>query len=347
MVEAPRPADGDRRGSVVFCTRGVEPAGRFDTWRSQFGGVNEVSARPSQQADFIARSEFWKLGPMVLGVTSNPARRIVRTAAHCARDDIDHWVLRVARSGVGLMRTGERCELSRPGEVQIGTLGAPYVEDRTAGEWVGLFVPRDAYPEIDVALRAQGPRVATGATASLLASFVLSLVDRMPDAGSGDIAPMAEAARGMIVACLLGDVAPRAMREGDRARLERLRVEALIRAQIASPALSAERICALAGLSRSSLYRLFDPRGGVTAYVQRLRLDLVRCDLRDPALAHASISRIAAERGFRCVASFTRAYGAAFGETPGETRRRCASAAYGAARATSNATPRNLTALLR
>jgi AraC-like DNA-binding protein len=331
----------------VFSTRDVEPAGRFETWRSQFGAVNDVAAPPAEQADFRARTELWKLGPMVLGVTANPARRIARTAAHCARDDIDHWVLRVTRSGAALMRTDERCAWSRPGEVQIGTLAAPYVEDRMAGEWVGLFVPRDAYPEIDAGLRAQGPRVATGATASLLATFVLSLADRMPEAAGGDIDAMTEAARGMIAACLLGDAAPRAMREGDRARLERLRVESLIRGAIDSPELNAERICALAGLSRSALYRIFEPRGGVAAYVQRLRLDLVRCDLGDPALADWSIARLAARRGFACVASFTRAYGRAFGETPGDTRRRCAGAPPGLSRAQPDARPRDLAAVLR
>jgi AraC-like DNA-binding protein len=334
-------------GSVVFSTRDVEPAGRFETWRSRFGSVNDVAAPPDERADFRARTELWKLGPMVLGVTSNPARRIARTAAQCARDDIDHWVLRVTRSGAALMRTEEQCAWSRPGEVQIGSLAAPYVEDRTAGEWVGLFVPRDAYPEIDAGLRAQGARVATGATASLLATFLLSLADRMPQTSPDDIAPMTEAARGMIAACLLGDAAPRAMREGDRARLERLRVESLIRDAIGSPALNAERICALAGLSRSALYRLFEPRGGVAAHVLRLRLDLVRCDLGDPALAEAPIARIAARRGFSSVASFTRAYGRAFGETPGDTRRRAAALLIGPGRAQPDARTRDLAAVLR
>jgi AraC-like DNA-binding protein len=204
--------------------------------------------------------------------------------------------------------------------VQIGSLAAPYVEDRTAGEWVGLFVPRDAYPEIDAGLRAQGSRVATGATASLLSSFVLSLADRMPQASGDDVAAMTEAARGMVAACLLGDAAPRAMREGDRARLERLRVESVIRGAIGFPGLSAERICALTGLSRSALYRLFEGESGVAAHIRAIRLGLVMDDLLDPALRDEPISAIAERRGFHCAASFNRTFRRAFGRTPSEAR---------------------------
>ena len=308
--------------AATFSTSDLPAPERFDSWRSRFGSVNEIEATPHARADFAAEATLWRLGPMVLAQTRAPARRILRSAAHCARDEIDHWVLRVTRTGSGAMRIGGTCEALGPGTAHIGHLGAPYVEDRTAGEWIGLFVPRGLHPELDAGLDLLGPHVAKGPTGALLADFVMSLAAQVQRAAAEDGAAMAEAARGMIAACLLRERAPRALRRDDRARLERLRLERLIRAEIGAPDLDAERLSVLSGLPRSSLYRHFEESGGVTAHIRRLRLELARLDLCDPLLAELTVARVAERRGFANAAFFSRAYGRAFGETPGATRRR-------------------------
>jgi AraC-like DNA-binding protein len=97
-------------------------------------------------------------------------------------------------------------------------------------------------------------------------------------------------------------------------------VSRIIRENIGSARLDARRICALTGLSRSALYRLFEGESGVAAHVRAIRLGLVMDDLLDPALRDEPISAIAERRGFHCAASFNRTFRRAFGRTPSEAR---------------------------
>jgi AraC-like DNA-binding protein len=99
-----------------------------------------------------------------------------------------------------------------------------------------------------------------------------------------------------------------------------LRAERVIRANLASARLDSRRIAALAGISRTTLYRLFEDVGGVAAHVRRLRLDAVHAALTDAEQARRPIAAIAAEAGFHCVASFNRSFKARFGAAPGEVR---------------------------
>lgn len=97
-------------------------------------------------------------------------------------------------------------------------------------------------------------------------------------------------------------------------------VLAFIEAALFRPDLTPATVAAGTGLSRSVLYRLLAPEGGVAAYVKRRRLDALRRALAardDPR----SIAEIAADHGFSDPSHAHRAFREAFGLTPGEVRR--------------------------
>lgn len=74
-------------------------------------------------------------------------------------------------------------------------------------------------------------------------------------------------------------------------------------------------------LSRRQLYRLFAADGvGVADWIRARRLERCARDLRDPALAHESITTIALRWGFVNPSHFSRAFRAAYGTTPREHR---------------------------
>jgi AraC-like DNA-binding protein len=98
------------------------------------------------------------------------------------------------------------------------------------------------------------------------------------------------------------------------------RADKIITANIGSPRLTPDRIAELAGVSRSSLYRTFATRGGISEHILTLRLKLIRQDLESPTLHKVPINRLAEQRGFHNAASFTRTFRRHFGHTPGELR---------------------------
>ncbi|MCL5776177.1 helix-turn-helix transcriptional regulator [Limibaculum sp. FT325] len=94
----------------------------------------------------------------------------------------------------------------------------------------------------------------------------------------------------------------------------------MIERNIASARLDAARIAKLAGVSRTTLYRIFEGSAGVAAHVRMIRLEGVRTALRDPGQAKVPIAAIAERHGFHSIASFNRAFRRAFGITPGKAR---------------------------
>jgi len=77
--------------------------------------------------------------------------------------------------------------------------------------------------------------------------------------------------------------------------------------------------CCLVGVSRRTLFRLFEQEGGVLHYIQSRRLERIRAVLSDPNETRR-ISDIAAEFGFLRGDHFAREFKRQYGETARETR---------------------------
>lgn len=305
---------------VRLSTDSVAPTDRFEWWRSEFSPLHKVEVAAGRRQSFTAHGEHWLLGPILIGRYLTPPRRVVRTPLDVRRSGVDHWVVRVATKGL-LVSRGPRGEFRAfPGQVTIGSFAQSYSDDYGAGEWIAAIVPRHVLPTFSVAPAPSAPGVLSGSRAGLLGDFLVSLVRRLPDANPSEMPAIAETTRAMIAACLTGDAAPSSEMTPERSVMIRERVDRLIRGNLASARLNPERICAMAGISRSTLYRLFEDRGGVAAYVQAMRLECIYVQLSNPRLASNTIASLAASRGMHNAAAFSRAFRQHFGCTPSEVR---------------------------
>jgi AraC-like DNA-binding protein len=79
------------------------------------------------------------------------------------------------------------------------------------------------------------------------------------------------------------------------------------------------------GLSRASLYRLFEPVGGVAAYIRSRRLERVHREISTAGLDSRRIAPIAYRSGFKSIAAFNRAYRETYARTPRQSRAQRAS----------------------
>lgn len=306
-------------GRIVLTTDDVAPSDRFDWWRDEFGSVHRVEVDHDERPAFAASGEHWLLDSTVIGRYRTTARRVVRTPAQVRRDGFDHWVLRVMISGVLSSRGSQGEFRAFPGQVAISSYAQDYIDDYGAGEWVAAMIPRDALAALGFAPARSAPGLLSGAKAGLLADYLLSLVRRLYDAEPSEMPALAEMTRTMIVQAMTGATSITEAPAG-RAVVVRARVERLIRDNLGSARLDPERICALAGISRSALYRLFDDRGGVATYVQALRLERAYAELSDPQSEFDTIANIAARHGLYDAAAFSRAFRQRFGCTPRDVR---------------------------
>lgn len=300
---------------VSFTTDAFDPPDRYDAYRDYTRSINDISIPREARADFAASTTNWVLGRVMVGIVRTPAMRLSRSERQVRQDDLDHWVLRVSRSGDVDSRVGERSYSSGAGDLVLESLALPYEDRWTPGEWVSVAFPRDLTP----GLGRRGLRDTIGplrhTPSRVLGGFLLSLAEALPRAGQWDMRRLTEATQATIVALL--DETPSSPPPPG---VVRGRVEQVIRENIASARLTPHRIAELAGISRSTLYRLFEEEGGVAARVRQLRLDMVRADLADPAKRSEPIARIAERWGFFCTSAFNRSFRTAFGMTPGDVR---------------------------
>ncbi len=82
-----------------------------------------------------------------------------------------------------------------------------------------------------------------------------------------------------------------------------------------------EQLCRRFRVSRATLYRLFEPEGGLWRYVQDQRLHRAFHRLASPATGRVRMVDMALDYHFASDTTFVRAFRRHFGLTPGEVRR--------------------------
>ncbi len=263
------------------------------------------------EGPFFAQVRAWRLDKILLferrlsGVVHARRERI-------AGDGFDHFVLtHVVEGEVRLDAPGPPRTLG-PGEGVLLDTRRPMRTDHHDAVILTASIARDV---IEAALGPAGRlhgQILTPPDNLVLADFLSSLARR----GDG-LAPTALPALGRAFIDILSSVGGDAARTGredqrrDLARRESVRRFVLPR--LADKTLSVEAISAGAGISRSSLYRLFDKQGGVARFIQLIRLDALRAVLDAQGHAAPGEDELAERLGFGGVAQMERLFAEVYG----------------------------------
>jgi AraC-like DNA-binding protein len=205
----------------------------------------------------------------------------------------------------------------RAGDVAVFDYGRGYRSTTTDFDAIATMCDRERLPAVFNLPEAHGAVLpAASAAARLLHRQALALFET---AGDLSLAEAAGAVDGVFVTAgaaltaLLAD--SRAASFGsDVALIEQaLRV---IDNNLPTPNLTPLRVAAVLGWSRSTLYRVLEPLGGVGSVVRQRRLaGAARAIMAQPQ-ARLSLRKLAAEHGFASEGHLTRAFRARFGVTP-------------------------------
>ncbi|WP_087003988.1 helix-turn-helix domain-containing protein [Rhizobium sullae] len=293
---------------------------QFDAWRESIAVVFDVE-RLSHDADatFDARVEAFQLGDMVVTNADLGGQRYVRSPARLRQDGMDHFVLNLYRTGGWRAQTPRGEFKGAAGQVSVLDLSCELISDEPDCSLVALFLPRslleDRLPNLG-ALHGSAP---SGPHAVLLAEYIDILARRLPSLPAGDEQALSRATCEMLTACLAPSLANvEAARPGLELVLQR-RAKRYVEAHLDSADLNIDAICNAVGVSRRTLYRLFDREGGVLRYVQSRRLERVRAALADPCETRR-ISDVAAEFGFLRGDHFARAFKHLYGRSARDVR---------------------------
>jgi AraC-like DNA-binding protein len=100
-----------------------------------------------------------------------------------------------------------------------------------------------------------------------------------------------------------------------------LAIKRSVDADLLNEAVNVEQLCRKFQISRATLYRLFEPEGGLWRYIQDQRLDRAFAKLASPANGSIRMVDMALEFHFSSDTTFVRAFRRRFALTPGEVRR--------------------------
>ena len=293
-------------------------------WRERIGKVLDVVPTRAQiERPFRGLiNTYWLEEFLFADVYTDPLT-LERTIARISQDNARSMAFHIVMDGDAATL------INRPGKhqntpVDVGVLAVDFDQPlhvlRGACRHVSLFVPRTAFLEVFPDPGALHGRVlgANEPAAQLIRQrlnvFSASIAHMSLD---GAILRLRE-----IVQLIVDAFGEQAGLRGSKPAIARAiafdTARRFVHANLSESDLSPESVVESLGLSRATIYRLFQHEGGLHAYIRHLRLRAAADDLvRFPGVA---IADIASSVGFNSASDFTRAFRRAYGFAPQDVR---------------------------
>jgi AraC-like DNA-binding protein len=323
--EEPRQEDGRLAPPVLrplhFSTANLELHEQVPAWQEHVSSLVDVRLPDDAPVSdgFAADHTAWNLDGMLVVQQNVPAHRYTRSVEKLRSSSVDHWYIAVPRTGQAWTEVNGRVAECRPGGVELRSLGFPFSGRTTGSESLVIYMPRELFSHAATVIDANNNAILSGNFASVLIDYIGSVESRLPNLVAEDLPRIVNTTRDMILACLSQSAERNTAGEHlmNVALMERARQH--IQRNLGSRDLTPAAVCRELGISRTRLYQLFEPSGGVLHYIQRRRLLTAHAALSDQA-SRQRIGDIAEAVGFSSSASFSRAFSSEFGYSPREAR---------------------------
>lgn len=325
-MQVPDPAIVDVRGLPFRhfnpATAGSSGEERLEHLRFQMAGTAQVEPADRNVFDFAVTSSTWLLDTVIFIDGEMPALTMSRPASLIDSSPQDHYALEINPSDGQALDADGRHVRTTGSQVVIKDLVRPQRVTYTAGRAITVLLPR---AEVDALLPGTFDLhgvVLQGASATILHSHLMSLGKHMANMSAAEAVGAKSATLYLLTASLapsfksLGLARPR--QQGSLLQQAKRHIEE----HLGHIDLDAERLCQHLHVSRSTLYRMFEPLGGVSAYVRERRLAKVHALLTDPdgVQGRQYLARIASDVGFSSASHFSRAFREQYGYSPMEAR---------------------------
>lgn len=299
-------------------------AARIASFREVQAPIFDVDIAPELHETFEWEFELRHLGTSLCGRIRAGDQFVRRTAQIIAKDSNQSVLVNLLGAGSMTGRCGQRDVDARAGDCLIYDM-AQQVDMAVSGlghAWATTFVmvPRkllEARMDVDT-LHGHVLRQDT-ALGQIVGGYLQTLATHASRLDPEETQPAGDATAALLAHLL---VPASRMQSGpvDLGHMTLAKVRRHIDAQVRRRDLSPAVIAQECGISRSALYRLFEPLGGVVNYVRQKRLLAAHKELVAPDHRNTTIAHIARQNGFGDSASFRRAFFQMFGLSPSDAR---------------------------
>ena len=284
-----------------------------------------LHVRSSDPEHFHGRLRSRLLDELSIIEVTASGHSVHRTPSLIARSDRLYFKLNLQLAGTGILVQDNREAVLHPGDLALYDTNRPYtLAFESDFRTLVLMFPHDA---LDLPAGSVGRLTATRMTADkglgrMIIPFMTRLAENL-DVLSGPSGHRLAHNTVDLLSTLFAAELDQAPDGSERPHEELLgRIRRFIEANLADPDLSPASIAAAHFISTRHLHNVFQEAGTTVAHwIRTRRLENCRRELRDPLLAHRSVSRIAGRWGFVNAAHFSRIFRSAFGEPPSSYRR--------------------------
>lgn len=313
----------DRLETSRFYTSALPAEQRFYAWRDSISVIFKVSlSRTAPSGDFDASLYSYLInGQCMITRCDTTAQRFERSEMDLAQDGLDHYLIQAMISGTQRIQKGGQECLFTPGSLLIIDLGANHKAITSDFSNLSLVVPRPLLAPLLNRPDSQASRILTPEQplVKLAYKHLLTLFEIAGQLPSAQASRLLQPTLSLFAAAINGSTESDEKSQSNIARSLLMRARAEIERNLHLD-LSVDWYCARLGISKSALYRLFEPSGGVRAYIQERRLQRSAQMLVSPEHAHLHIYEIAFSLGFKSEAHFSRAFRQRFSNSPTEVR---------------------------
>ena len=299
-----------------FDSQGFTGGEAFEEYRTLYAGGSEVV----RVGECRAKVRSLNLDGLVL------YERLIDGVVHsrlnrAGQDQFRHFALHLVLDGELRGSKESGFDVARRGDLVVADTARPSRTQAVSLHVVTASMPRSALISASGGSDRLHGLVARAPETNILADFMVSCLRH------GAALPIER--RPALISALVDTLAgtlgrdPATAVATDRRRTETLQREAavrFIRERLSDRNLNAAAVADAVGLSRRSLYRLFESLGGVSRVVMESRLNAVRKAIEDGSLD--SLAILAAEYGFSDESHLSRRFQAAHGEPISSFRKR-------------------------
>lgn len=296
--------------SELFDTADHPPEERLGAFRRLVTALFDVWAQGPAN-EFDAKALGHNVGPFVFTqVHFNSPARFLRTAAHCQGEGKDFLVMEIMRRGDQRVVMPQSNLRFHAGNIYLRDWSHPFDAYSNPMRLDSIVIPRDTL-RASAHITEDNPVLSWSIAepdGKMLAQLWSSLLAELDRASPAQAEALAIAFMKFLDGLLQFNGA-----EPPDATLGAMQqyLNARLRGKI-----NTEELCRHFNVSRSKMYRLFEPVGGVRHYINQTRLERCFTELlvADPAMV--KVSDVATSWGFYEASSFTRSFRDRFDTTP-------------------------------
>jgi len=297
--------------TAQFDYRDFVPEDRLPAWRHMTASLYETWTEGEPEA-FRAEASGRLVGDLVFNEVKFSPARFWRTPKHTRGKGRDFLTLHAQLTGEERLLMDHGVVRLLPGHIYVRDWSCPFDSNASAMHLHTIVIPRHRLAA-SATLSCRSPVMCWSMedpSGNILLRLWLQLLESLNTVSIGKAETLCEAFLGFLDGLMLGDA-------GNKRSATLQAMEQFLLSRLQGN-IGLEDLCRQFHVSRATIYRLFEPHGGVNAYLGRMRMERAYADLRRADPSRTRVAEIATSWRFYEASSFSRKFRQQFGLPPSE-----------------------------